>query len=314
MPLISFIIPCYRSEKTIAVVVDGILAEVAKRKNFDCEIICVNDNSPDRVWSVLERLTAANPRIKALDLARNFGQHSALMAGYRQAVGDYIFSLDDDGQAPLDSIYDCIDKLNEGYDLVVGKYDQKLSESLFRRFGSFCAHKMEETLTNRPKDLQMSTFLVMRPFVRDEICRYEGAYPYISGLLFRVTNNSFNVTVKHHQRLHGRSGYTFGKLLHLWLNGFTAFSVKPLRLASFMGAGIAFLGFAIALFTIIRKLLNPNMAIGYTSLLAAILLVGGCIMLMLGLIGEYIGRIYICQNNAPQYVIRRSLNTKTLTD
>ncbi len=311
MPLISFVIPCYRSEKTIVPVVESIRVEVAKRPGFDYEIICVNDHSPDGVWSVLKNLAEQDPHITALDLARNFGQHAALMAGYRQATGDYIFSLDDDGQAPVESIYACLDKLDEGYDVVIGKYEHKRSASLFRSFGSFCARKMSEILTQKPKHLELSTFRVMKPFIREEICRYEGCYPFTSGLLLRTTRNCANVLVKHHDRLAGQSNYSFSKLLSLWLNGFTAFSVKPLRIASWMGAGIACLGFLMAIITVIRKFLNPDMALGYTSLLAAILLIGGCIMLMLGLIGEYVGRIYICLNNSPQYVIRQIVKSET---
>lgn len=305
MPLISFIIPCYRSEKTIRTVVSEIISVVTQRPSFTYEIICVNDHSPDNVWEVLEKLAGDDPHITAIDLARNFGQHAALMAGYRQAVGDYIFSLDDDGQAPVEAIYSCINKLDEGYDVVIGKYEQQLSASCLRKLGSFFARKMSEIMTQKPKAIQLSTFRVMKPFVRDEICRYQGCFPFTSGLLFRTTLNCANVPVKHHARLEGTSGYSIRKLLNLWLNGFTAFSVKPLRVASWLGALVACLGFSVATITIIRKFLNPNIAIGYTSLLAAILLIGGCIMLMLGIIGEYIGRIYICLNNSPQYVIRQ---------
>ncbi len=305
MKLISFVIPCYRSEKTIESVIDSIRLEVAKRPEFDYEVICVNDRSPDNVWQIIANIAGKDSRITAIDFARNFGQHSALMAGYRYAAGDYIFSLDDDGQAPVESIFDCIDKLEEGYDVVIGKYKNKRSENGFRRLGSLCATKMSESLTNKPVDLDLSTFRVMRPFVRDEMCRYEGCYPFTSGLLFRATRNCANVEVEHHERISGRSGYTFVKLLNLWLNGFTAFSVKPLRMASWLGFSVAFIGFIVAIITIYRKIFNPNLAMGYASLFAAILVIGGCIMLILGLIGEYIGRIYICINNSPQYVIRQ---------
>ncbi len=304
--LISVVIPCYRSEKSIGVVIEEIKQIVSARPGYDVEIICVNDHSPDNVWQVLKEYAESDSRILAIDLARNFGQHAALMAGYRHAKGDYVFSLDDDGEAPVDAIYEAIDKMEDGnYDVVIGAYDHKNSASFLRRFGSFCNEQMSRLLIGKPASLALSTFRLMRPFVKDEICRYEGCYPFTSGLLFRTTLNCANIPVKHRKRLEGRSGYTFSKLFSLWLNGFTAFSVKPLRLSSFLGCIFACIGFLYALYCIIHKLINPNMQMGYASLMAGLLIIGGIIMLMLGMIGEYLGRIYICLNNSPQYVIRQ---------
>ena len=303
--LISVVIPCYRSEKSINIVLDEIEQVVASREGYDVEIICVNDHSPDNVWQVLKERVAHDAKVTAVDLARNFGQHAALMAGYRLTHGDYIFSLDDDGEAPVDALYQAIDKLEAGnHDVVIGAYDCKNSASLFRGIGSFCNERMSRWLAEKPAELSLSTFRLMRPFVKDEICRYQGCYPYTSGLIFRTTLNCANIPVKHRKRLGGRSGYTIGKLLALWLNGFTAFSVKPLRLASFLGVVFSFLGFVYALYCIIHKIVNPNMQMGYASIMSALLVIGGIIMLMLGLIGEYIGRIYICLNNSPQVVVR----------
>ena len=309
--MLSFVIPCYRSEKSIDIVIDEIEKVVAERAGYDCEIICVNDSSPDGLWTVLQERVRRDSRVTAIDLACNFGQHAALMAGYRQAQGDYIFSLDDDGEAPVDAIYRALDKLEEGpYDVVIGKYEQKHSASLFRKLGSCCAEWMSRSFARKPAELALSTFRLMRPFVKDEICKYQGCYPYTSGLIFRATLNCANIDVEHRKRLSGRSGYTVGKLFSLWLNGFTAFSVKPLRLASLLGFLSAFLGIVFAIYNIVLKFVNPNMQMGYASLMAAILIAGGCIMLMLGMIGEYIGRIYICLNNAPQYVIRQIIRSQ----
>lgn len=309
--LISIVIPCYRSEKSINVVIDEIEQVVANRDGFDVEIICVNDHSPDHVWSVLKERVARDAKVIAVNLARNFGQHAALMTGYRQAKGDYIFSLDDDGEAPVDAIYQAIDKLEEGnFDVVFGAFDHKNSASLFRGIGSFMNERMARWLAEKPADLSLSTFRLMRPFVKDEICRYQGCYPYTSGLLFRTTLNCANIPVKHRKRLEGRSGYTGKKLLMLWLNGFTAFSVKPLRLASLLGFVFSCIGFLYALYCIVQKVVNPNLQMGYASMMSALLIIGGMLMLMLGLIGEYIGRIYICLNNSPQTVVREIIGQK----
>ena len=295
---LSFVIPCYRSENTIETVVQEIRETVAARnaagngsdgKPFDYEIVLVNDCSPDGVWQVIKKLAAADNKIKGICLAKNFGQHSALMAGYGQATGDYIISLDDDGQTPASESFKLVDKLEEGYDVVYGYY-QHSAQHLFRRFGTWVNKK--------------TSFFIMRKFIVDEIVRYPNPFAYISGLVFRATKNLGNVEVQHRRRLEGRSGYTLAGLIGLWINGFTAFSVKPLRAATFIGLFCAVIGFAAGLFVIYKKLMFPEVPVGYTSMLATLLFIGGMIMLLLGLIGEYVGRIYISINQSPQYVVR----------
>lgn len=310
MELLSFVIPCYRSEQTIASVVDKIIETVTNDGRYDYEIICVNDCSPDNTLDVLNRLADSNEKIIVLDLARNFGQHSAIMAGFNYVSGDIIVCLDDDGQTPPEECFKLIDKLNEGYDLVSAKYPKK-KESLFRRFGSWTAKKMAENLINKPKDVDINSYYAVKRFVVDETIKYRNAYPYVQGIELRVTRNITCVDVEHRAREAGRSCYTLSKLIGLWMNGFTAFSEKPLRIASGTGALCAFAGFIFGIVIIIKKLLNPGVPVGYSSLMAVILFVSGFIMLMLGLIGEYIGKIYICINNAPQYVVRSARNVKT---
>jgi undecaprenyl-phosphate 4-deoxy-4-formamido-L-arabinose transferase len=309
---ISFVIPCYRSETTIGGVVSELLSVVSQRPDVDYEIIMVSDHSPDNVYRVIERMCRKDPeRLQGIELARNFGQHSALMAGYAHAKGDVIFSLDDDGQAPVESVFAVLDKLeDEDYDVVFGSYPAK-KHSLFRNFGSQVNDFMLRWLLNKPKSLRITSFFAMRRFVSEAMLSYSGAFPYIAGLLFRVTKNIGNVEVRHRERADGVSGYTIRKLLSLWLNGFTAFSVKPLQVATFAGLAMSVAGFAFGIWTIVRKLfIAPDMPIGYSSTMSVLLLTGGMLMIMLGLIGEYIGRIYICINQSPQYVIRRQTREK----
>ena len=152
---------------------------------------------------------------------------------------------------------------------------------------------------------QGSSYYIARKFVIDEMIKYQNPYPYMAGLILRVTRNIGFVFVTHRDRMEGRSGYSFKGLVNLWLNGFTAFSVKPLRIGSYLGVFFAMMGFIYAIITIIRKLfITPEMNAGWSSTISAILIVGGVIMLMLGLIGEYVGRIYICINDSPQFVIK----------
>lgn len=304
MPKFSFVIPCYRSEKTITTVVDEIKSEMAAKRPGDTyEIVLVNDCSPDNVWSVIEGLAQKENNVIGINLAKNFGQHSALMAGYGKCSGEYVVSLDDDGQAPLDSLNDLITKLEEGYDVVYAYY-REVKQNLFRRFGSWMAGKMGEMMLEPPKDFKGSSFYVARGFVIREMCKYNNPYPYLVGLVLRVTRKIAWVETNHRSRLEGTSGYSFARLLGLWLNGFTAFSVKPLRASTLLGFFFAFLGFAFSIFVIVRRLLGITTVDGWSTIIALILIIGGCILMMLGLIGEYIGRIYICINDSPQYVIK----------
>jgi undecaprenyl-phosphate 4-deoxy-4-formamido-L-arabinose transferase len=304
---ISFVIPCYRSEKTIEGVVAEIKSVVSRRPEVDYEIVMVSDHSPDKVYSVIERLCHDDPaHLRGMELARNFGQHAALMAGYAHSRGDLVFSLDDDGQAPCDSIWELVDKLETAeYDVVYGVYSE-IKQCGFRRFGTGMNHFMMHWLLDKPKNVYLSSFVVMRRFVVEEMLRYSGPYPFLCGLIFRITKNVGNVPVEQRVRADGVSGYTFRSLLALWMNGFTAFSVKPLRLTSYVGVLLAVIGVVASLWTVVDKLFfHPDMPIGYGSLMAVLLFIGGSLMLVLGLIGEYIGRIYICLNNAPQYVLSK---------
>lgn len=163
-------------------------------------------------------------------------------------------------------------------------------------------------MLGKPKDLYVSSYFAVKRFVVEDMVRYENSYPYVIGLVLRSTRKIANVSVSHREREEGISGYTFKKLIGLWFNGFTAFSVKPLRIATVIGAGSAVVGFCYGLYTIIKRLFNPAVPMGFSSTMSAIVFFGGMIMLMLGLIGEYIGRIYISLNNSPQYVIREKIN------
>lgn len=305
MSKFSFVIPCYRSEKTISIVIDEIKSEMKKRAGDTYEIILVNDHSPDNVWDVIEKLAADNENLVGVNLARNFGQHCALMAGYAQCTGDYVVSLDDDGQAPLDSLCDLIAKIEEGYDVVYAYY-QEIKQNIFRRFGSRMAGMMGDMMLNPPKDWKGSSFFIARKFVIDEMVNYRNSYPYLPGLVFRTTKNIAWIETQHRSRLEGTSGYSFARLFALWMNGFTAFSIKPLQFSTFLGVFFAIVGFVYAIVIIVQKCLGVIGVAGWSSIIALMLIIGGCVLMMLGMIGEYVGRIYICINNSPQYVIKET--------
>jgi undecaprenyl-phosphate 4-deoxy-4-formamido-L-arabinose transferase len=301
---LSFVIPCYGSEETIEFVISEIDITMSKKPGYEYEIICINDCSPDNVFTVLKNIVSTNPHVLVADLTRNMGKHSAVMAGYSLASGDIIVNLDDDGQCPMPYLWELLEPLNNGYDISMAKYPVK-KQSGFKNFGSSINAKMSRYLLGRPKNLSIENFCATKRFIIDEVLKYHNPYPYLEGLFIRTTNRIANVEMEQRERVAGTGNYTFFKSIQLWLNGFTAFSVKPLRIASVIGAVTAITGFIAGIAIIVRRLFFfPDMQMGYPSLMATLLFIGGVIMAMLGMLGEYVGRIYISINNSPQYVIR----------
>ena len=302
MSKVSFVIPCYRSAKTIGGVINEIESTMAQLA-YEYEIVLVNDSSPDDTFAVISALAESDGHITAVDLAKNFGQHAALMCGIRHSSGDVLVCLDDDGQTPADEVGKLLEKIEAGYDVVYASYDHK-QHSGFRNFGSRVNAWMTEIMLGKPKELSLTSYFAAKRFIADEMLRYENCFPYVMGLVLRSTKNICNVPVNHRSREQGQSGYTLGKLLSLWMNGFTSFSIKPLRLATYFGALTALAGFIYALIIIIRHFAIGMAPLGWSSTTALLLLLGGVILIVLGLIGEYIGRIFMCVNSSPQYVER----------
>lgn len=307
--LLSFVIPCYRSELTIEKVIDEIREIANQREGYDYEIVCVNDCSPDNVYEVLKRLAEDDHNIKVINFARNMGKHSAIIAAYADTKGDYIFTVDDDFQCPVYEMWKLLEPLeNNEADFSTAKYPEK-KESAFKKFGSHINLLMTTILLEKPKSLRFENFSCMKRFVAEEIVKYDNPYPYIDGLIYRTTHSIVTVPMEERERADNRgTGFTFFKSFSLWMNGLTAFSVKPLRISSLIGALFALIGFVVGVIMVVRKIINPEIAAGYTSMMAMQLFIGGLILLILGLIGEYIGRIYICLNNSPQYVIKEKIN------
>lgn len=303
---LSFVIPCYRSEKTVTRVLDEIEQKMLERPEYTYEVITVNDCSPDQVLKVLLDYADTHPWLKVIDFSKNFGQHAAMMAGLSKASGDEIVFLDDDFQCPVDHLWELLEPLANGYDISCAQYQfENRKESFFRVMGSRLNDAMMCSLLGKPKDLRMTNFIALKAFIAREILRYQNPYPYIDGLLLRSSQKIANVPMEDRERLAGSSSYTLGKLLSLISNGFTAFSIKPLRIATFCGGFLSLAGFLYGIYLVIRKLSDPAFFnAGYPSLMAALLFIGGMIMIMLGICGEYIGRIYISINQSPQYVIR----------
>lgn len=304
---LSFVIPCYNSEKTIENVVSEIQKKMSEMNREDYEIILVNDCSPDNTFEVIRKLCEKNKKIIGINHSKNFGQHAALMAGFHFVTGDIVICLDDDGQTPANEVDKLLEKIDAGYDVVYAEYEHK-QHSGFRNWGSHVNKVMTEVMLGKPKELYISSYFAARRYIIDEMLQYKGAYPYVIGLVLRTTRNICNVPVSHRERMEGKSGYTLRKLIGLWMNGFTSFSILPLRIASYGGSMIALIGFIYAIYIVIRKLVNPTKILGWSSIISVMLILGGLILIVLGLIGEYVGRIFISINSSPQYVIKTIIN------
>jgi len=309
---VSVVIPCYNSQSTIVPVVEAIHDVM---RNYppvtSYEIILINDDSQDATESKLRAL-CADSHVKAISLARNFGQHAALMAGFHEVEGDIIVCLDDDGQTVPDQIPLLLERLDEQTDVVYAAYDDG-HQSAWRRFGSRVNDRMTSSFLGKPADLKVTSFFAARRFVIDEVIKYPNPYPYIIGLILRATRRIVNVRVQHNERISGKSGYSVAKLVSLWMNGVTSFSVRPLRLATIVGMFLAMVGLGFLLYLVVQKLLHPGaVLLGWSSLISVSILGNGVVMMMIGVVGEYLGRVFISINRIPQYVVRTRLTRSVI--
>lgn len=302
---LSIVIPVYRGEKSVGPLCDRLRADLAER--YELEIVLVNDASPDDSAAVCRRLADEDQRVVFLDLARNFGEHNAVMAGLAHASGDAAVIMDDDFQNPPSEVVKLVEGVEQGADVVFSRYEAK-RHHWFRNLGSRFNNAVASVMLKKPRELYLSSFKALNRFTIDEITRYTGPYPYVDGLILRTTRNYSTVLVRHDEREEGESGYTLRKLVRLWLNMFTNFSILPLRIASLVGIGFAILGAILAVAFAIERLRDPDMAAGWASLMCAFLVVSGVQLFALGMIGEYLGRLFLKDNGSPQYVVRNRYN------
>ncbi len=310
--LVSIVIPCYYSEKSIRKVVELVMEEFEKNKGYSCEFILVNDGSKDRTFEEICTLADEYSNVCGVNLMRNFGQHNALMAAIHYTKGDYVLGMDDDLQTHPSQIFKLIYKIEEGFDVVYGVYPKRKNSPL-KNLTSKLNEVSSRVMLNRPKDIVSSNFWMITRAVRDEVIKYESFNPYIDGIFYRVTHNIGNVPVEHHKREFGNSGYTFKKLLNLWL-AYWNFSVIPLRISFFLGIFSAIGGVLVALLVVINKILNPDVAVGWSSSLCVMAVMFGLVLMVLGVIGEYIGKIIMILNNTPQYIVRETVNASGRED
>ncbi len=298
--LYSIVIPVYNGETTIEELCQRISA-VFEQIEGGYEILFVDDGSSDASWEKIRSLKSRNSHIKGIRLMRNFGQHNALMCGFNFVNGDFVISIDDDLQHPPEEIPKLVEKIKEGHDIVYGIYAEK-RHGIMRNLGSrFIIWSYQKALGVRG---DITSFRIIKREIVNHVISYNKSFTFIDGFLVWHTKKIGYVTVRHEERPTGRSGYSPGKMLTLSFNLFTNFSLKPLQLASFVGVIFALFGFLLGIYYLARRILVGTSFPGFSAIFVAVSIFSGIQLIILGLIGEYIGRIHMNISNKPQYVIR----------
>jgi undecaprenyl-phosphate 4-deoxy-4-formamido-L-arabinose transferase len=307
-PALSFVIPLYNSAATIGPLVREIEGLAIPGGH---EIILVDDGSRDETGAVCARLVAeAKIPITWITHARNFGEHNAVLTGWRQARGAYIVNLDDDGQnPPIEAVRLWEHARRSDLDVVFGHYREK-RHAVWRNVGSWLTNRMTDWALEKPPGFYLSSFRCVSALVARSAAAHHGPYPYLDGLILQVTQRIGSVEVRHAERQAGQSGYTLRRLARLWLSAWVNFSVLPLRLATLAGLTLAFAGLAAFAGVVYLHAVNRGPAFGWGSLMAALLLASGMQLVLLGLIGEYIGRMFLTVNQRPQAVVREMVTNR----
>lgn len=303
--LISIVIPCYYSEKTIHKVVDMVSEEFNKNDGYECEFVLVNDGSTDGTFDEIRKLSREYSNVKGVNLMRNFGQHNALMAALQYTEGDYVLGMDDDMQTHPSQIFKLIHRIEEGFDLVYGIYPE-VKNGPIKNLTSKINRRTSRVMLGRPKEIESSNFWIITRSIRDEVVKFDTFNPYIDAIFYRVTSNIGMVPVEHFKREYGHSGYTFRKLLKLWM-AYWNFSVVPLRISFGVGTFSFVAGILFTIYIIINKILSPDLPVGWSSTICVMALLFGVVLMMLGVVGEYLGKIILILNNTPQFVVRETV-------
>ncbi len=307
--LITVTIPCYRSEKNLEFVVDEIRDEFKKHPEHDYQIILVCDGSPDRTDEVIKKLCAGDKKITGVLLSRNFTQQNAKMAALNYVRGDVLVCMDDDGQHPPKEIFKLVDKVSEGYDVVYAYFREK-KQSLFKILTSNLYGLISEKLGKKPKGLKFSSFIAYSKFAAEELKKYKSPSPSAGGYLYSLTTKITNVECEQRVRKSGKSGYNLARLFALAITGMTNFTIVPLRMFDVLGIVSALIGMVYGIVLVLRKIIWGKVVPGYTSTMVVVFVIGGLILIGLGVVGEYVGRVYILLSNKPQYVVREEINAE----
>ncbi len=300
---LSVVIPVYNGSRTIEQVVDDLHAVLT---SVPFEVVLVNDGSTDESEAACQKLVAKYPRtVSFIQLARNFGEHSAVLAGLRRSVGAYVATLDDDGQNPPDQLLVLLDCVRtHGFDVVYGRYRSK-RHNWFRNLGSWFTNAVASVMLRKPRGLYLSSFKIMSRLVVDALGMYQAPFPYLDGMILETTRRIGQVDVEHRERQDGRSGYTLRKLFCLWSNMFLGYSIAPLRWATLAGLGTSALSALFLVWTVFDRLyINPGVTIGIPTVLVCVTFFTGVQLFVMGVVGEYVGRVFLHLNGKPQVIVR----------
>ena len=304
-PRVTFVIPLYFTGSGINMLLE-VFQGLAVPGGFN--VVLVNDGSTDDTW---KRITALLPGlsfgITLVDLARNFGEHNAVMEGLRHAGGKYVITLDDDLQNPPAEAMKLLAHAEATGSEVVYSYYPEKKHHWCRNLGSRMTNAAAIFLLNKPPELYLSSFRCLHRDLVGRIVTYRGPFPYIDGLILGATNRIGSLLVEHSERTDGQSGYTLRKLVRLWMNMFFNFSIMPLRLASVLGMVLCGFGILMVCIVLGEYFLLGAPQRGWASLMAVVSIFSGSQLLILGLLGEYVGRAYMTLAGKPQSLIRKTV-------
>ena len=301
-PEYSVVVPVYNSEPSLGELCNRI-DTIFEKLGESYEIILVDDSSFDKSWEVMKTLREKNNNVKIIQLMKNFGQHNAIMCGFQHASGKYVITMDDDLQNPPEEIPKLIEEIKKGYDAVIGALGSK-QDTLMKKAGSSFVRYLNSKIFRTPKNMMFSSFRIMTKAVAYEISVLKTPYPFISGMLFSVTHNITNVTVKHERRKYGHSNYTFSRLIKLAFNLIINYTSLPLRFLSGIGIVFCFLSFFMGVYFIVKKLIVKQILPGWTTVVVLLSFFNGLLLIILSIIGEYLARIIGEVSNKQQFVVR----------
>lgn len=303
MKEISVVIPVYKSEECIPELKKQISDAL---KDFNWELILVNDCSPDNSWTEIKKVAAENNNITGINLRKNGGQDLAILAGLNHAKGKWIVIMDDDLQHSPYDIPKLYTQAQKGFDVVYADFKQK-KQKLWKNLGSWLNGKVSEITLGKPKGIYLSPFKIISGAVVKEMCKLNNLFPYIDGLIFQVTKNITQINIEHHKREYGKSNFTLVKSMQVFFRMMFGFSTFPLNFATYIGFFSSTMGFVLAIYFLVKFLLGLEPLTGWTSLIMVILILGGLILLALGIIGKYIGQVYLTINNSPKYIVKETV-------
>lgn len=303
MKEISVVIPVYKNEECISELTRQISDSL---KEFDWELILVNDCSPDNSWSAIKEAVQKNRNITGINLRKNSGQDLAILAGLNHAKGQWIVIMDDDLQHSPYDIPKLYAQAQKGFDVVYADFKQK-KQKLWKNIGSWLNGKVSEIALGKPKGIYLSPFKIINCNVVKDMCKLNNLFPYIDGLIFQITRNITQISIEHHKREYGKSNFTLLKSIQVFLRMMFGFSTFPLNFATYIGFFSSISGFILAIYYLIKFFLGLESLTGWTSQIVITLILGGLILLALGIIGKYIGQMYLTINNSPKFIIKETV-------